>query len=96
VIVTGSEVIRHKPHPEPYLTAARLLGVDPVRCVAIEDSPTGTASAVAAGCTVVVVPCDVPVEPGERRVLRDSLVGLDTAELARVLRDQRGMAGSAL
>ena len=96
VIVTGSEVTRHKPHPEPYLTAARMLGVDPVRCVAIEDSPTGTASAVAAGCTVVVVPCDVPVEPGERRVLRDSLVGLDTAELARVLRDQRGMAGSAL
>lgn len=70
-----------KPHPEPYRRAARVLGVDPVDCVAIEDSPTGTASAVAAGCTVVVVPCDVPVEPGERRVFRDSLEGLAVADL---------------
>lgn len=86
VTVCGDEVDRrNKPLPEPYLKAARLLGVDPTRCVAIEDSPTGVASAVAAGCTVLVVPCDVPVEPGERRVFRESLVGVDLEALAPLL-----------
>ena len=41
VSVTGDEVTRGKPHPEPYLLAAERLGVDPRQCVAIEDSPTG-------------------------------------------------------
>jgi HAD superfamily hydrolase (TIGR01509 family) len=78
VTVCGDEVDGlNKPLPEPYLKAARLLGVDPARCVAIEDSPTGVAAAVAAGCTVLVVPCDVEVEAGERRIFRDSLVGVD-------------------
>jgi beta-phosphoglucomutase-like phosphatase (HAD superfamily) len=86
VVVCGDEVDgKTKPLPEPYLRAARLLGVDPGACVAIEDSPTGTASAVAAGCSVLVVPCEVEVEPGERRVLRESLVGLDMALLRAVL-----------
>lgn len=85
VTVCGDEVDgRNKPHPEPYRKAARLLGVDPARCVAVEDSPTGTASAVAAGCQVLVVPCDVPVEPGERRTLRDSLTGVDLGVLAEL------------
>ena len=87
VTVCGDEVDGlNKPHPEPYLRAAKLLGVDPARCVAIEDSPTGVASAVAAGCTVLVVPCEVAVEPGERRVFRTALTGLDPAELAALLR----------
>ena len=78
VTVCGDEVDGlNKPLPEPYLKAARLLGVDAARCVAIEDSPTGVAAAVAAGCTVLVVPCDVEVPPGERRIFRDSLVGVD-------------------
>ncbi|SDF32045.1 haloacid dehalogenase superfamily, subfamily IA, variant 3 with third motif having DD or ED [Lentzea fradiae] len=78
VTVCGDEVDGlNKPLPEPYLKAARLLGADPARCVAIEDSPTGVAAAVAAGCTVLVVPCDVEVPAGERRVFRDSLTGVD-------------------
>ncbi|MFD5829540.1 HAD family hydrolase [Lentzea sp. NPDC060358] len=78
VTVCGDEVDGlNKPLPEPYLKAARLLGVDPVQCVAVEDSPTGVAAAVAAGCTVLVVPCDVEVPAGERRVFRDSLTGVD-------------------
>ena len=54
--VTGDEVSRGKPHPEPYLLAAERLGVDPRDCVAIEDSPTGVRSALAAGCRVLGVP----------------------------------------
>ncbi|MEJ2854348.1 MULTISPECIES: HAD family hydrolase [unclassified Saccharothrix] len=81
--VCGDEVEgRNKPLPDPYLKAARLLGVDASRCVAIEDSPTGVSSAVAAGCTVLVVPCDVPVQAGERRIFRESLIGVDLDVLA--------------
>jgi HAD superfamily hydrolase (TIGR01509 family) len=82
VIVCGDEVAgANKPLPEPYLKAARLLGVDPTRCLAIEDSPTGAASATAAGCTVLVVPSEVDVPAGPRRVFRDSLVGLTAEDL---------------
>ncbi|MFI6027534.1 HAD family hydrolase [Amycolatopsis magusensis] len=87
VTVCGDEVGGHnKPDPEPYLLAARLLGVDPARCVAVEDSPPGTESAVAAGCTVLVVPNDVAVDPGPRRVFKETLVGLSPADLADLLR----------
>ncbi|HYQ63062.1 HAD family phosphatase [Actinophytocola sp.] len=86
VTVCGDEVDGlNKPHPEPYLKACRLLGVDPAKCVAIEDSPTGVASAVAAGASVLVVPCEVPVEPGERRVFRTSLAGLTVADLTALV-----------
>jgi len=81
-VVTGDAVTVGKPHPEPYLTAAAVLGVDPSECVAIEDSNTGAKSAESAGCTVLVVPNHVPVLDGERRVFRDTLVGLDVAALA--------------
>ncbi|MDQ3096398.1 MAG: HAD family phosphatase [Actinomycetota bacterium] len=65
-LVTGDEVAQGKPHPEAYLTAARLLGVAPERCIAIEDSVTGATSAQAAGARVVVVPnrVEVPAVPG--------------------------------
>lgn len=83
VTVCGDEVGGlNKPDPKPYLLAAELLGVDPIECVAVEDSPPGVSSAVAAGCVVLVVPHDVSVEPGERRVFRTSLVGVDASALA--------------
>jgi HAD superfamily hydrolase (TIGR01509 family) len=91
VTVTGDEVDgRNKPDPWPYLTAARLLGADPARCVAIEDSATGAASAEAAGCAVLVVPCDAPVPGGPHRTLRDSLVGVDIDVLGDLLASSVG------
>nr|WP_276141423.1 HAD family phosphatase [Sciscionella marina] len=85
VTVCGDEVDGlNKPHPEPYAKAARLLGVDPAACIAVEDSAAGSGSARAAGAVVLVVPCDAPVEPGERTELRDSLVGVDAVELTRI------------
>ena len=85
VTVCGDEVAATKPDPAPYRRAAELLGVDAAGCVAVEDSPTGTRSAVAAGATVVVVPSEVAVPEGERRVLRASLVGLTVADLHAAL-----------
>jgi HAD superfamily hydrolase (TIGR01509 family) len=78
-VVTGDVVDRGKPHPEPYLTAARLLDVLAGECLAIEDSDTGATSAAAAGCTVLCAPLHVAVPPGPRRVFTDSLVGLSAA-----------------
>lgn len=75
-VVTGDEVTHGKPHPEPYLRAAELLGVDAADCLAVEDSATGAASANAAGCTVVAVPHLVPVPPFARRVSLPSLQGV--------------------
>jgi len=84
--VCGDEVDGlNKPDARPYRLATELLGVPASRCVAIEDSPPGAASAAAAGCTVVVIPNDVDVEPGERRVFRSSLVGLDVPALTALL-----------
>jgi HAD superfamily hydrolase (TIGR01509 family) len=86
VTVCGDEVDgRNKPLPEPYLKACRLLSVPPTKCVAIEDSPTGVSSAVAAGCTVLVVPCEVPVDEGERRVFRPSLENLTVADVTALM-----------
>jgi HAD superfamily hydrolase (TIGR01509 family) len=80
-VITGDEVTHGKPHPEPYLAAAAALGVDATDCVAIEDSPTGVRSAVAAGCRTFAVPnvVDVPPGPGYTRV--DSLTDIDLVTL---------------
>jgi HAD superfamily hydrolase (TIGR01509 family) len=83
-VVTGDAVTFGKPHPEPYLKAATLLGVAPEECLAIEDSNTGARSAVAAGCTVLVVPNHVPVLEGEGRVFVDTLSGLTVADLGQL------------
>jgi HAD superfamily hydrolase (TIGR01509 family) len=71
--LAGDEVTRTKPHPEPYLTAAARLGADPAACVVIEDTPTGVASAEAAGCRVIAVPSVAPIAPAPRRTVIGSL-----------------------
>jgi HAD superfamily hydrolase (TIGR01509 family) len=85
VTVCGDEVSATKPDPAPYLRAAELLEVDPAQCVAVEDSPSGTESAVAAGAAVLVVPAGVDVPAGERRTFRDSLVDLTVDDLRSLL-----------
>jgi HAD superfamily hydrolase (TIGR01509 family) len=84
-VITGDAVGRGKPHPEPYLAAARALDVLASECLAVEDSDTGAISASAAGCTVLVAPLHVQVPAGERRVFVGSLEGLDTTSFVDVL-----------
>lgn len=55
-LVTRDDVHNGKPHPEPYLTAAARLAVEPANCLAIEDSHNGVRSAHAAGMQVIMVP----------------------------------------
>lgn len=63
-VVTRADVEHGKPHPDLYLEAAKRLGIDPERALAVEDSPAGTQAALAAGMPVVVVP-DLIAPPDE-------------------------------
>lgn len=92
-VVVGDEVDNGKPHPEPYLTAARLLGVEPAQCVAIEDSTAGAASAQAAGCHVVAVPNYVAVPAAPNRTLVPTLEGVRLADLEAMLASVGASAG---
>lgn len=78
LIVAGDDVERPKPFPDPYLQAARALGVDIRDCVALEDSPNGLRSAIASGATAL----------GAENLL--SLEGLGAAEVWKGL-DGRGV-----
>jgi HAD superfamily hydrolase (TIGR01509 family) len=84
-VVAGDEVTHGKPHPEPYLTAASRLGVAPAECVAIEDSPAGVASAVAAGVPTLAVEHLVPIAPGPGRTIVRTLDGWTPGELGRLV-----------
>jgi len=85
--LAGDEVQHGKPHPDPYLTAAARLGVDPRDCVVLEDSGAGVLSGQAAGCAVVAVPsvAGVSFVAGPRLAVRSSLAGLTPGDLATLL-----------
>ena len=81
VTVCAEDVSMTKPDPEPYLLAAKLLDADPARCVALEDSPNGVASASAAGMRVVAVPSLVPIPSAPGRAVAASLRDVTLATL---------------
>jgi len=81
VVIAGDDVKYGKPHPEPYLKAAKSLGVDPADCIAFEDSMTGLNSAAAAGTHAIGVTNLVELTPGNDRRVIDSLVGLSSSNL---------------
>jgi len=83
-VITGDVVSHGKPHPEPYLAAARVLGVDLRACIAIEDSPPGVASAVAAGIPTIAVPHRVPVPETIGAVQISTLAGVAPNDLLRL------------
>lgn len=61
-IITGEDIINGKPDPEPFLSTASLLGLDPAACIVIEDSINGVRSGSAAGCTVIAITTTFPRE----------------------------------
>ncbi|MFG2846625.1 HAD family hydrolase [Kitasatospora sp. NPDC048296] len=85
VTLAAEDTARTKPAPDPYLAAAERLGLDPAVCVAVEDTPTGVASATAAGCAVLAVPSTaVPMPDGDRITLLTSLEQVDLALLGKL------------
>jgi HAD superfamily hydrolase (TIGR01509 family) len=81
VIVGGDDVVKGKPHPESYLMAAKMLGVDPTDCVAFEDSLTGITAAEAAGTKAVGIPHIVEIPMSEGRILWPTLEGVTLTKL---------------
>jgi len=88
-IVTRDDVTHPKPHPEPYLTAARLLGVKPADCLAIEDSHSGVRAAHDAGMQTVMVPDLVAPSP-ELRALCTIMPSLHEVRAAAFAADPVG------
>lgn len=73
-VCTSSDVAAPKPAPDVYLLAASTLGVEPARCLVLEDSPTGVRAALAAGMTPIQVP-DMLVPDAAARALGHRIVG---------------------
>jgi HAD superfamily hydrolase (TIGR01509 family) len=80
-IVAGDEVERPKPDPEPYLVAARKLGIVASDAIAIEDSVAGLESAIASGALTIGVPHIVPLPDGADHVLWPTLEGRSVDDL---------------
>jgi HAD superfamily hydrolase (TIGR01509 family) len=89
VVVAGDDVAHSKPHPAAYLRATELLGIDPIDCVAIEDSPPGVASAVAAGAATIGVALHVALIADGSFERWPTLEGRTVDDLAEVLAQSR-------
>ncbi|MHA7958689.1 HAD-IA family hydrolase [Streptomyces sp. L500] len=89
VTVTADDTPRTKPDPDPYLAAAQALGVPPSACVAVEDTPTGVASAEAAGCRVLAVPSLTPIPEAPGRTVLGSLEQADVPLLRAIAAGDR-------
>ncbi|WP_454009604.1 HAD-IA family hydrolase [Aeromonas sp. Marseille-Q7275] len=70
-LIGAEDVVRGKPDPEPYLLAARRLGLAPADCLVFEDAPAGIRSALQAGCQVVQIGGDKRFDGGVRARLED-------------------------
>jgi mannitol-1-/sugar-/sorbitol-6-phosphatase len=76
-LISADMVENGKPHPEPYIRGAALLGLKPEECIVVEDAPSGVGAGVAAGCRVLgVLGTHVASELHEADWLVDSLEGL--------------------
>jgi HAD superfamily hydrolase (TIGR01509 family) len=80
--ISADDVARTKPFPDPYIEAAKRMGVTTNSCVVFEDSLTGIASAKSAGCAVVAVPhyVEVALAPKVRVVTSLEDVSLEFLE----------------
>jgi len=86
-IVAGDHVTEAKPHPEAYLLGASRLGVDVTTCVAIEDSPSGLASAHSAGTVAIGVTHIVELEPEMGFRLLPTLAGITADDIFQIYTD---------
>jgi HAD superfamily hydrolase (TIGR01509 family) len=84
VVVAGDDVVHGKPHAEPYVKAATLLGVKPEDCVAFEDSITGLLSAEAAKTKAIGIPNMMIIPEHEGRILWTTLEGVTLKQLRKL------------
>ena len=84
--ISADDVVRGKPHPDPYLKAATLLQVAIEHSLILEDSPTGVTAARASGAWVVAVPHIAPITPAQRSVVIETLAGASVISLWNLVR----------
>lgn len=89
VVITGSDVAIGKPDPEPYRNAIATLNVEASQCIALEDSPAGVESALAAGAIVIGVPHNRELDPMRVFAMWQTLKAKTVSDLRRVYRDAR-------
>lgn len=89
-VVSGEDVSQPKPHPEPYLVAANLLGVEAQECVAFEDSIAGVTSAAAAGVFTIGVPHYLDLDKAPAHVLWQSLETRKLTDITQAYAQYRG------
>ena len=89
LIVAGDDVQNPKPHPEPYLLGAALLGVDVGEAVVIEDSPTGLRAGLTAGAVTLGVPHIVPLDDVGAHDLWPTLQGRTADDIIALHRTHR-------
>lgn len=90
-IVSLDDVVEGKPHPEPYQRAAQLLGVPIADTVALEDSPTGVASAVAAGTVTIGVPHMLALDQTGADELWSTLAGKSATDITETFSRVRAL-----
>ena len=93
-VVTGDQIERGKPAPDIYLEAARQLGIEPDRCVALEDSEAGAVAASTAGMLTLLVPDGRPPSSSARRAADHVFESLIEAHAFVATRLREGLAGS--
>jgi beta-phosphoglucomutase-like phosphatase (HAD superfamily) len=85
VVVSADDVQRGKPAPDVYLRTLELMGADPNRTAAVEDSANGIRSAHAAGLAVIAIPNrEFPPDAGSLALASKVLPNLDALDVALV------------
>ncbi len=80
-VIAGDDVEHEKPHPDPYIRGAALVGAASEECLALEDSLTGLASAFASGAVTVGIPNLIDLSGGPQHELWETLAGVGAADV---------------
>lgn len=84
--ISANDVERGKPHPDPYLKAARILDVDIEHSLILEDSPTGVMAARTSGAWVIAVPHIAPIEAAPKSAILETLADHSISSLWELVR----------
>ena len=84
VVVASDDLPRTKPHPDPYLHAAKLLGVEVLDCLVFEDSNTGVTSSLAAKMPTIALPGRVLLDERRGMKILQTLKGMNLQDLEKI------------
>ncbi len=84
VVVASDDLPRTKPHPDPYLHAAKLLGVEVLDCLVFEDSNTGVTSSLAAEMPTIALPGRVLLDERRGMKILQTLKGMNLQDLEKI------------